>query len=81
MVRGALTGRRYGLIVVSGVLEQRSSGELRYECRCDCGQRTAVWGSNLRSGHTTSCGDQRRHAAILSQLVAYSGMRPPRPTA
>jgi len=69
VIRGALTGRRYGLLVVEGVESQD-----RYWCRCDCGQRSVVYGRNLRDGRTTSCGDHRRHQAMLGQLVTYRGM-------
>jgi hypothetical protein len=69
VIRGALTGKRYGLLTVEGVQAQD-----RYWCRCDCGQRTVVWGSNLRDGRTTSCGDHRRHQVLLGQLVAYRDM-------
>lgn len=31
-------------------------GKSKWECQCDCGNKTIVSTSHLRSGHTTSCG-------------------------
>ena len=76
MIRGALSGRRFGLLVVQGV-----DGEDRYACRCDCGRQTSVAGTNLRNGRTTSCGDHRRHQALLCQLIEYRAIQRPRPIA
>lgn len=81
MIHGALTGRRYGLLVVGAVESTGASGEPRYHCRCDCGRSTIVWGSNLRSGNTSSCGDHRRHMAVIGQVAALRAMRPGRPIA
>ena len=76
MTRGALTGRRFGLIQVEHLVDDD-----RYQCRCDCGNYTVVYGSNLRDGRTSSCGDHRRHQALLGQLIAYRSMRPTGPIA
>jgi hypothetical protein len=70
MVRGALTGRRFGLILVGGI-----EGEDRYACRCDCGAQTSVAGTNLRNGRTTSCGDHRRHQQMMTQLPGYRAIQ------
>ena len=37
-----------------------SSGRRRWVCRCDCGGEAVVLESNLKSGHTTSCGCAKR---------------------
>ena len=29
---------------------------IKWLCKCDCGNEVAVSGSNLRTGHTQSCG-------------------------
>ena len=76
MVHGALTGRRYGLLTVEGIEAQD-----RYACRCDCGNQTLAAGTNLRNGRTTSCGDHRRHQALVRQLVEYRAIQRPRPFA
>ena len=28
----------------------------KYDCVCDCGKKVTVLGSDIRSGHTKSCG-------------------------
>lgn len=46
-----LTGQKFGrLTVVSYV------GKQKWLCRCECGNETTVFASNLTSSHTTSCG-------------------------
>lgn len=37
----------------------RYAGHTLYECRCECGKTTTVFGRDLRSGNTTSCGCYR----------------------
>ena len=51
-----LTGQQFGRLTVLGVSEKRLSGELSWDCLCDCGNSIAVRGSSLRSGRTRSCG-------------------------
>lgn len=52
-----LTGQRFGRLVVV-----RDSGEIKsgqgviWECKCDCGKKSVVRSTNLRSGHIKSCG-------------------------
>lgn len=51
-------GNRYGrLTVVKPLGKKYSKGRAHYwECLCDCGTRTEVSGSNLRTGAVASCG-------------------------
>lgn len=50
-----ITGIRYGkLVVVKRAYIQ--STHLKWECQCDCGSRTIVFGTSLRNGDTQSCG-------------------------
>lgn len=64
-----LTGQKYGKLTVL----QRSSpvGEkIRWLCKCDCGCVIEVNGSNLKSGHTTSCGCIHSKGELkISQLL------------
>ncbi len=50
-----LTGQKYGKLFV---IERAENKENRpaWLCKCDCGNIVVVKGSNLRSGHTKSCG-------------------------
>lgn len=75
MIRGSLTGRRFGMLTVEGVESQHPSGMSRYTCRCDCGRRVAVLATNLYNGQTGSCGDHRAHQAIIGDLATkYPGI-------
>lgn len=54
-----------------------SRGEAVWDCNCDCGNKNiiSVLGSNLRSGHTVSCGCERRskgEIAIAKLLDNYN---------
>jgi hypothetical protein len=52
-----ITGQRFGRLVVLGLSKTRTpSGEIKWDCICDCGNITAVTKRNLRSSHTKSCG-------------------------
>lgn len=52
--------------------------ERRWRCLCSCGNETVVYGSNLRSGHTKSCGCLSKEKASqrgfhgLSETPEYS---------
>lgn len=54
-----LCGQRFGMLVVLQKVERpqqcKTTGTY-WLCRCDCGQERIVHRSNLRRGHTTSCG-------------------------
>lgn len=55
-----LTGQRYGALIVINEAEPHYTPAGRkktmWNCQCDCGNMTIVETSNLRNGHTTSCG-------------------------
>ena len=51
-----LTGQRFGQLVVVRQTDERRSGAVVWECKCDCGNTKFVPANNLRSGNTTSCG-------------------------
>lgn len=49
-----ITGHRFGKLVA---LEYEIKNQKAYwKCQCDCGNITIVAGSNLKNGHTQSCG-------------------------
>ena len=58
------TGHRYGKLVVVSHAGTRvqPSGQKKsmWNCVCDCGASCIVTGSNLRTGHSTNCGCQRK---------------------
>lgn len=51
-----LTGQRFGRLTVIERAETTRHGDIRWLCKCDCGNNTTVFGSNLRKNHTSSCG-------------------------
>ena len=62
-------GERFGsLVVVEEVpRDQRPSQNGRYYlCQCDCGNTKIVYGHNLKTGNTKSCG-------CLSRKMASNG--------
>lgn len=62
-----LTGMRFGRLVV--VSRAESKGNMsRWNCVCDCGKSTVVYGNNLRRGYTQSCGCYR-HECELEQAA------------
>ena len=54
-----LTGQRFGIYTVIGAAESTPGGRRRWLCRCDCGTERIVLGSNLKNGHSESCGCRR----------------------
>lgn len=58
-----LTGKRFGKLLV--VKENEKSGY--WDCVCDCGNTKTVYGSNLRSNKSTSCGCCKQFKDITNQ--------------
>ena len=59
-----LSGQRFGSLTVKSAHPERSlSGNIRWFCRCDCGNDRVVVGSELINGHTKSCGCWSREKA------------------
>lgn len=53
----SLTGRRFGkLVVIELLVERDKHGNVRWECRCDCGARSQVTSNRLLCGKANSCG-------------------------
>ena len=51
-----ISNQRFGkLIAIRPTGEKRNNSPM-WECQCDCGNVVSVQSSNLRSGHTQSCG-------------------------
>jgi hypothetical protein len=51
-----MTHLRFGWLTVQRRSASDAGGQARWASRCDCGKRTVVSGSDLRSGNTISCG-------------------------
>jgi len=51
-----LIGERFGRLLVESEAPERIRYRYRWNCVCDCGNRTTQSGNNLRSGKVRSCG-------------------------
>ena len=51
-----ITGKRYGRLVVVCENGRAPSGQILWECACDCGGVAVTTSTKLKSGHTQSCG-------------------------
>ena len=52
-----VSGQRFGRLIALAPTEKRASnGEIIWDCICDCGNHTISVATNLKRGHTTSCG-------------------------
>lgn len=61
-----LVGQRFNKLTVISRDGSDGRGEAKWVCQCDCGNQITVLSSNLRSGHTTSCGCERRSRGELA---------------
>ena len=59
-----LTGKRFGMLVVTGLVDCKSKKRLKWRCICDCGKSCSVLGESLRSGNTKSCGCRVRQVLL-----------------
>ncbi len=53
------TGKRYGKLLAIKQAHKNNLHQYFWECICDCGSKALVFGGNLQSGHTTSCGCEK----------------------
>lgn len=60
-----LTGQKFGMLTVISRVENKNK-QLRYLCKCDCGNEKIFYSTNLKRGLSTSCGCFRKEK--LSQL-------------
>ena len=55
-----LTGQRFGMLTAVRPTEERRGGNVVWECLCDCGKTIFVGTTQLKTGHSRSCGCLRR---------------------
>lgn len=59
-----VTNQRFGRLLVLGrACEKSTSGNIRWNCICDCGNHVVADGYSLRHGITRSCGCLQRDVA------------------
>ena len=60
-----LINQKFGKLTVIQRDGSDGRGEAKWLCQCECGNVISVLGSNLRTGHTQSCGcDRRSHGEL-----------------
>lgn len=57
-----LQRQRFGRLMVLAVGQPSPSGRTRWQCICDCGEAALIQATNLKNGHTVSCGCLRRES-------------------
>ena len=68
-----MTGQKFGRLTVIERDYSRKGKHVYWLCKCDCGNITSVFSSNLRRGETKSCGCLR--AEIRKQLTDMTGQK------
>ncbi len=63
---GDLTGHRFGKLTVLSLYGVDKYYNKKWKCLCDCGNTTIVSQGHLRSGHTTSCGCNKKQLDDLT---------------
>jgi hypothetical protein len=70
-----MLGQRKGRLQVIERLPNDKRRETMWKCQCDCGNETAVRGTDLRKGATQSCGCLRRERMRqITQKLPYLWM-------
>ncbi len=66
-----ITGMTFGRLTVVG-FDKIVRSRCFWNCKCECGNNTSVFGKDIRNGHTKSCGciktdgsAQRRHGYVF----------------
>lgn len=64
-----LNGQRFGHLVVLERSKRRTSANVQWLCKCDCGRFLIVRGDNLVTGHSTQCSDCKPRGGYESIFV------------
>jgi len=67
-----LIGERFGRLLVIQVAGRNKYGQIKWLCKCDCGNTKAVFGSDLKRGKVKSCGCLRKRLEIADVSDEYS---------
>ncbi len=67
-----LTGKKFGRLTVTGRNPENGTGrQPRWDCTCECGNKTTVIGQSLRTGSTGSCGCHAKELLVeMNKTVA-----------
>ena len=64
-----LSSRTFMRLIVLGRAGSDKGGQATWLCLCSCGRNAVVTGSNLRSGHTTSCGCRVKELLLAARRI------------
>ena len=64
-----LTGQKFGSLTVIKRSNRKTSGNLQWLCRCECGERLVVRGDNLTAHHSTQCSACKPRGGTASVFV------------
>ena len=53
-------GDRYGRLITIMEMDHNPGGDIKWLCKCDCGNEKVIMTSHMKSGHTQSCGCVRK---------------------
>lgn len=68
-------GNKYGNLLVVKEAPKGNSGEIRWECLCDCGNSGIFRGTDLRSGKKISCAECSKKRTAQKLLNDITGQR------
>ena len=69
-MRKDLTNKKFGKLIALYPLEQRTAnGNIKWCCKCECGNHIDVEASSLINGHTSSCGCLKSKGEALIQKI------------
>lgn len=71
--RRDLTGQRFGRLVVIEENGKAKNGNIRWRCKCDCGNEITTEGTKLTRGNTKSCGCLQKEVARNMNFTDLTG--------
>lgn len=76
MKQTEMVGKKFGNLEVLRFSHRNKKGDSFWECSCSCGQNSVVRGTDLKNGHTRSCGCiQRKTASKINRSHGMSETR------
>lgn len=68
-----IAGQRFFNLVARQHVGSDKTGNAKWLCKCDCGNKTTVIGRDLCNGHTKSCGCFRKKLAVQKGQARSKG--------
>ncbi len=69
-----ISGQRFGHLLALKPTERRQHRQVLWECVCDCGSTVYVNTTDLKNGHTTSCGCVKsKGEELVSSILSSNG--------